>query len=40
MWETDETVPLSLKQAKKFNKFKKLYKAHLISCHSNNIGPV
>ena len=40
MWESDETVPLSLKQAKTFNKFKKLNKAHLISCHSNNIGPV
>ena len=34
MWET---VPLALKKAKTFNKFKKLYKAHLISCQSNNI---
>ena len=34
MWET---VPLALKKAKTFNKFKVLYKAHLISCQSNNI---
>ena len=29
MWET---VPLALKQAKKINKFKKLYKAHYPGC--------
>ena len=34
MWET---VPLALKKANTFNKFKKLYKAHLISCQSANI---
>ena len=34
MWEA---VPLALKKAKTFNKFKKLYKAHLISSQSNNI---
>ena len=34
MWEA---VPLALKKANTFNKFKKLYKAHLISCQSANI---
>ena len=34
MWEI---VPLALKKANTFNKFKKLYKAHLISCQSANI---
>ena len=33
MWEA---VPLALKKANTFNKFKKLYKAHLISCQSAN----
>ena len=32
-----ETVPMALKKTKTFNRFKKLYKAHLISCQSNNI---
>ena len=34
MWEA---VPLALKEVKTFYNFKKLYKAHLISCQSNNI---
>ena len=34
MWEA---VPLALKKANTINKFKKLYKAHLISCQSANI---
>ena len=34
MWET---VPMALKKTKTFNRFKKLYKAHLMSCQSNNI---
>lgn len=34
MWEA---VPLALKKANTFSKFKKLYKAHLISCQSANI---
>ena len=32
-----ETVPLALKKANAFNKFKKLYIAHLISCQLANI---
>ena len=34
MWEA---VPLAFKRTNTFNKFKKLYKAHLISCQSADI---